>query len=46
MVLTVYLKKVKMLSFFVFFFIMHNMPPTTEVIGEVNSLNKDHILDF
>ena len=43
MALTVYLKKVKMLSSF--FFIMHNMP-TTEVIGMVNSLDKDQILDF
>ena len=44
MALTVYLKKLKMLSSF-FFFIMHNMP-TTEVIGVVNSLDKDQILDF
>ena len=42
--LTVYLKKVKMSIFFIFF-IMHNMP-TTEVIGMVNSLDKDQILDF
>ena len=42
MALTVYLKKVKMLSSF---FIMHNML-TTEVIGVVNSLDKDQILDF
>ena len=42
MVLTVYLKKVKMLFFYI---IMHNIP-TTEVIGVVNSLDKDHILDF
>ena len=46
--LTVYLKKVKMLSiflfFFIIFFIMHNMP-TTEVIG-VNSLDKDQNLYF
>ena len=41
--LTVYLKKVKMSSFLNFF--MHNMP-TTEVIGVVNSLDKDQILDF
>ena len=40
--LTVYPKKVKILSFFIF---MHNMP-TTEVIGVVNSLDKDQILDF
>ena len=38
--LTVYLKKVKMLSFF-----MHIMP-TMEVIGVVNFLDKDQILDF
>ena len=43
MALTVYLKKVKMLSFF--FLIMHNMT-TTEVISVVNSLAKDQILDF
>ena len=42
MTLTVYLKKLKMLSFF---FIMHNMP-TAEVIGVVNSLDRDQILDF
>ena len=42
MELTVYLKKVKMMSIF---FIMHNMP-TTKVIGVVNSLDKDQILDF
>ena len=41
MALTVYLKKVKM-SLFFFKFIM----PTTEVIGVVNSLDKDQILDF
>ena len=40
MTLTVYLKKVKMPKFF-----MHNMP-TTEVIGVVNSLNKDHFVFF
>ena len=39
--LIVHLKKVKMSSFF----IRHNMP-TTEVIGVVNSLDKDQILDF
>ena len=38
--LTVYLKKVKMSIFY-----LHNMP-TTEVIGEVNSVDKDQILDF
>ena len=43
--LTVYLKKVKMLSFFNLFIFMHNMP-TTEVIGVINSLDKDQILDF
>ena len=43
MALTVYLKKVKMSSFF--FFFMHIMP-TTEVIGVVNSLDKGQILDF
>ena len=42
--LTVYLKKVKMLSSFIFF-IMLNML-TTEVIGVVNSLDKDQTLDF
>ena len=41
MTLTVYLKKVKMS----FLFFMQNMP-TTEVIGVVNSLDKDQILDF
>ena len=35
-------KKVKMSSSF---FIMHNMP-TTEIIGVVNSLDKDQISDF
>ena len=45
MALIVYIKKVKMSSFFFFFFIMHSMP-TTEVIGVVNSLDKDQILDF
>ena len=43
MALSVYLKKIKMLS--LFFFTMHNMP-ITEVIGVVNSLDKDQILDF
>ena len=42
MALTVYLKKVKILSFIIF---MHNMP-TTEVIGLVNFLDKDQLLDF
>ena len=41
--LTFYLKKVKMSSLSLFF--MHIMP-TTEVIGVVNSLDKDQILDF
>ena len=41
-ILAVYLKKVKILSFIIF---MYNMP-TTEVIGVVNSLDKDKILDF
>ena len=43
MALTVYLKSVKMSSFLKFF--MHIMP-TTEVIGVVNFLDKDQILDF
>ena len=42
MILTVYLKKVKILTFIIF---MHNMP-TTEVIGLVNSLDKDQLLEF
>ena len=44
MALTVYLKKVKMSSFKKNFF-MHIMP-TTEVIGVLNSLDKDQILNF
>ena len=40
--LTDYIKKVKILSIFL---IVHNMP-TTEVIGIVNSLDKDQILHF
>ena len=43
MTLTVYLKKVKMSSFF--FFFMYIMS-TTEAIGVVNSLDKDQILVF
>ena len=35
-------KETKILSFIIF---MHNMP-TTEVIGLVNSLDKDQLLDF
>ena len=45
MTLTVYLKKVKMLSFLLLLLFMYNMP-TTKVIGVVNSLDKDQILDF
>ena len=46
MALTVYLKKVKMSSFFFFFLSFVHIMPTTEVIGVVNSLDKDQILDF
>ena len=42
MILIVYLKKVKILSFIIF---MHYMP-TTEVIGLLNSLDKDQHSDF
>ena len=45
MALRVYLKKVKMSSFLNKIFLMHIMP-TTEVIGVINSLDKDQILDF
>ena len=43
--LTVYLKKVK-ISFFLLFFLVVHIMPTTEVIDVVNSLDKDQILDF
>ena len=43
--ITVYLKELKILSFFKFIIIMHNML-NTEVIGMVNSLDKDQILNF
>ena len=42
--LTVYLNKVKMSFFFLFLFCAYYA--TTEVIGVVNSLDKDQILDF
>ena len=49
MALIVYLKKIKLLSYFFFyfffFFFMHNIP-TTKVICAVNSFDKDQILDF
>ena len=46
MALTVYLKKVKMLSFCFLFFLYMHIITTTEVIGVINSLDKDQILDF